>query len=132
MSDNKIKSFGRLAFERLISNLLSVKVWLFIIPIAISLGFLWWLISLISDTHILVLNSISDSSNVIEISRTAMVTLKEMFASWLKFTGSLVVSIIGVREIWKVNKIKEETKMEEIKKQERENNKEREMRKENK
>lgn len=110
MTKQNNKSFGRLAFERLISNLLSVKVWLFLIPLALSCGFLYWAIDLIIDTTVIVQQSVESSKDMVQITEIALTTMKDVFTSWLKFTGSLVVSVIGVREIWKINKIREDTK----------------------
>lgn len=120
---NKEKSFGRLAFERFVSNFLSVKVWLFIIPITLSAGFLWWAVDIISDTTILVQSSLDSSANIVEVTKSGMEAIKSVFSSWMKFTGSLVVTIVGVREVWKVAKIKEKTKDKD--RAERERNKER-------
>lgn len=115
--NNREKSFGKLAFERLISNLLSVKVWFFIIPMALSIGFLWWAIDITADTTILVQQSLDNSGAMVEVSKTGMETIKSLFSSWLKFTGSLVVTISGIREIWKVAKIREDTKKKKIDKE---------------
>ena len=104
------KSFGRLAYERLISNLLSVKVWLFFIPITLSIFYLHWTIDLVMNTFDIVLNNLNDQNQMTKIATEGMISIRDLFTSWLKFTGSLVVSIIGVREIWKINKIKEDTK----------------------
>lgn len=90
--------------------MLSVKVWLFLIPITLSIIFLYWVVNLTIETTLFIENSLNDSNNIVEISKTGLLTIKEMFTNWLKFTGSLVVSIISVREIWKINKIKEDTK----------------------
>lgn len=109
-NNQKPKTFGRLAFERLISNLLSVKVWLFLIPLILSCGFLYWVVGLITETHLAIIQSFVESSEVSGLAVEGMKSITEIFTSWLKFTGSLVVSVIGVREIWKINKIREETK----------------------
>jgi hypothetical protein len=109
-NNQKEKSFGRLAYERLISNLLSVKVWLFLIPITLSVFYLHWTIDLIMNTFDIVLNNLNDQNQMTKIATEGMISIRDLFSSWLKFTGSLVVSVIGVREIWKINKIKEETK----------------------
>lgn len=108
--EKKQKGFGRLAFERFVSNLLSVKVWLFFIPLALSVGFLYWAIDLVLETTTLVQQTLSDQSEIVELTRSGMNNIRDMFSSWLKFTGSMIATVIGVREIWKVAKIKEETK----------------------
>lgn len=104
------KGFFRLAFERLITNLLSVKVWLFLIPVGIATFFLWWGIDTNIDTTLYVVKSMSDTSGIVEVASTGLNNIKDMFSAWLKFTGSLVGVIAGVREIWKVSKIREETR----------------------
>lgn len=106
MSTNK-KTFGKLALEKLVSNLLSVKVWLFLIPLTLSIVFLWWSIGLIEETAILSQNILKDNpEQITQISIEAISQIKNAFSNWMKFTGSLVVSIIGVREVFKVAKIK--------------------------
>ena len=115
---NNSKNFGILAFERLISNLLSVKVWLFLIPTAAAAFFMWWCIDLIEHTVILSQKMTADNPQVImELSKEGMSTMKDLFTAWLKFTGSLVVTIGGIREVWKVSKIKEETRRKKIDKE---------------
>ena len=54
---------------------------------------------------------------IMELSKEGMSTMKDLFTAWLKFTGSLVVTIGGIREVWKVSKIKEETRRKKIDKE---------------
>jgi len=101
------KTFGRMAFEKLVANLLSVKVWLFLIPITLSVGFLWWSIGSIEETTIQTYKLLGNNpEQITQVSIEAISQIKDTFSNWMKFTGSLVVSIIGVREIFKVAKIK--------------------------
>lgn len=108
--DNKNKSFNRLAFERLISNLLSVKVWLFFVPLALSVGFLYWAMDLVTETTLIIHHSLSDQSAMADVAKNGLNNISYIFSSWLKFTGSMIATVIGVREVWKVAKIKEESR----------------------
>lgn len=113
------KSFWRLAIERLVSNLLSVKVWLFLIPTAASIFFMYWSMDQIVDNTIYLQQQMGDSPlQILELSKHSLNMTKDLFTSWLKFIGSLTVSIVGVREVWKVAKIKEDRKKEKMRQDE--------------
>ena len=93
-------------WKKILENLASVKFWLFILPFLISTGFLGFTIfkGLAMSNTILQGSGISATqySALIEIFKNVTKT----FTAWCTFNVSLVSTIVAVREIFKVQKIK--------------------------
>jgi hypothetical protein len=91
--------------HKFLENILSVKVWLFLLPFIIASSVLIWAFILIFGTigEILELKlSNIDYNNIVNLFNIS----KDYFTNYLTFNVSLVGSIIAVREIFKVKKIK--------------------------
>jgi len=82
---NLIKGF----FKKILENLASVKIWLFLLPFWISSFFMYKVLAYMI------------------ISKTVdYVVLNTMFTAWTTFNITLVGTIIAAREVFKVAKIK--------------------------
>lgn len=96
--------------NKILANLASVKVWLFILPFIVSTGFLGFTIwkGIGIAEGILKTSSVSPTvyNTLIEIFKNVTTT----FTAWCTFNVSLVSSIVAVREIFKVQKLKAITK----------------------
>ena len=80
-------SFMKASIHRCVENMLSVKVWLFCIPLVISTFVLMHVINIVQADG-------SPSADVVSA-----------FKGWLTFVVSLAGTIVVVREIFKVSKI---------------------------
>lgn len=95
------KRFG----VKLLENLASVKVWLFLLPFIISTIFLWYtLFNGIFFADIVLGEALDVSTYQIVVELFKNVT--KTFIAWCTFNVSLVSAIIAVREVFKVQKLK--------------------------
>lgn len=101
-SQEYIRLFGR----KILENLASVKVWFFILPFLASTGVLVWL----TAEHLIfiktALEALVESKELLATLIDRMKIITDMFIAWCTFNVSLVGTIIVVREVFKVNKLK--------------------------
>lgn len=105
LKDNSWKSYFKAVLYKVTANLVSAKVWFFLLPFIISTIYL----GLNIDLQFEVINKILEQSlpkhdyrAVIELFRN----LTNMFISWCTFTVSLAGTIVVVRESFKVSQLR--------------------------
>ncbi len=98
------KKFFKLAAQKVIENCTSVKVWMFLVPFAVSIILFYY----IADQHIkfltAVLKTAMDTKDAIAFMNSVKM-LFDAFTAWLTFCVSLVGTIVVVREVFKVTKL---------------------------
>lgn len=106
MSD-EWKEYWSLFFKKILENLASVKVWFFILPFIVSSLYLGWIIfshlAFIKSTLLLVAGENKELINPI---LSQVETITSVFTAWCTFNVTLIGTIIVVREIFKVSKLK--------------------------
>jgi len=104
----ELKEYIKGFFVKVLENLSSVKVWFFILPFIVSTAIL----SVLVGAHIgLVKSSLTAivaadmQENLVTILQE-MKTIMDMFIAWCTFNVSLAGTVIVVREVFKVSKLK--------------------------
>jgi hypothetical protein len=91
---------------KILENLASVKVWIFMLPFVVSTIVLWFIVGyhihFMKDALLLITNDHDKLVPVLE----QMKTISDMFIAWCTFTVSLGGMVIVVRETFKVSKLK--------------------------
>lgn len=102
----EMKEYIQLFWKKILENLTSVKVWFFILPFFVSTGILIWL----TGAHLLFikhsLEAITTNQQLFSELISKMQIITDMFIAWCTFNVSLIGTIIVVREVFKVNKLK--------------------------
>jgi len=112
----------KLFIEKALENLASVKVWFFILPFIGSSIIFWYICNSQFAFITTALASISTHPELIANILGQMKIITDTFLAWCTFNATLIGSIIAVREIYKVRRLRSineadnEEKMAEIKK----------------
>lgn len=102
-----LKEYSALFWKKCLDNLASVKVWIFMLPFIMSTIFMGWIISEnveFIQLTMAVLGKDHPSEYKAIIDSFAMCV--NSFTSWCTFTVALGSMVIGVREVFKVQKLK--------------------------
>jgi len=122
MGELTIIQIFKLFVEKLFENLASVKVWFFILPFLGSSWIFWYICTSQFGFITSALASISTNPELIVSILSQMKIITDTFLAWCTFNATLVGSIIVVREVYKVRKLRSinesdsEEKISEIKK----------------
>ena len=102
----QMKEYYRAFGRKVLENLASVKVWFFVLPFVVSTLIMIWLVggefSLIKSSLLLITDNKDLLKDILEQTKT----IQDTFISWCTFNVSLVGTIIVVREVFKVSKLK--------------------------
>lgn len=106
MASQIVKDLWLAFFRKILENLTSVKVWFFILPFVVSTAFLGWIIY--QEFRILktVLTMIIANKELLAALLAQVKVVSDTFIAWCTFNVSLVGTIIVVREVFKVSKMK--------------------------
>jgi len=100
------KGYWRAFGIKILENLASVKVWFFLLPFVVStigMGTLvWYHLGFIKES----LDLIVTNKELLVPILQQMKTITDMFIAWCTFNVSLAGTIIVVREVFKVSKLK--------------------------
>lgn len=100
------KQYIRLFWKKVLENLASVKVWFFILPFLASTGVMIWIVG----SHLMfikdALSLMVDNKELLAQLIDRMKIIADMFIAWCTFNVSLVGTIVVVREVFKVSKLK--------------------------
>lgn len=100
------KSFIKKWSQAILQNFLSVKVWMFILPMSIFTGILFWLAD---KDYINMIEQITKSNlngdQVVELIKSQREYFRELIQYYFTAIGSIIGSIIAVREVFKVSKL---------------------------
>lgn len=102
-----VKEIFKLFIERLFENLTSVKVWFFIIPFIGSSFMLWYICSSQFGFITTALATVSSNPELAVNILSQIKVITDTFLAWCTFNATLIGSIIVVREIFKVRKLRE-------------------------
>jgi len=122
MGELTVFQIFKLFLEKTFENLASVKVWFFILPF-IGSSYIFWYICTSQFAFITsALAAISTHPELIVSILGQMKIITDTFLAWCTFNATLIGSIIVVREVYKVRKLRSineantKEKVEEIKK----------------
>jgi riboflavin transporter FmnP len=91
---------------KILENLASIKVWFFILPFIISTIIMSILVGFHIEFIKESLKAIVENKDLLVPVLEQMKTMTDMFIAWCTFTVSLAGTIIVVREVFKVSKLK--------------------------
>lgn len=101
------KEYWSLFFKKILENLASVKVWFFILPFIVSSAYLFYIIfSHLAFIKLALLTVAGDNKELIQPILSQMEIITAAFTAWCTFNVTLIGTIIVVREIFKVSKLK--------------------------
>lgn len=89
-----------------LENLASVKVWFFMLPFIVSTVVMVILVGFHLDYVKFCLNTIVEDKGQLVLILKEMKTITDMFIGWCTFNVSLAGTVIVVREVFKVSKLK--------------------------
>jgi len=89
-----------------LENLASVKVWFFILPFIVSTIIMSILVGYHLDFIKHALEAIVEKPDQLTPILKEMKTITDMFIAWCTFTVSLAGTVVVVREVFKVSKLK--------------------------
>ena len=104
--DVETKNYFKAVLYKLSENLLSVKVWFFLLPFIISCGYTYILIKFQFDYILEYSKKIIEDPTKYEFVVALFTNLKEVFTSWLTFNVTLVGTVIVVKEVFEIPKLK--------------------------
>lgn len=104
--DVETKNYFKAILYKLSENLLSVKVWFFLLPFIISCGYTYILIKFQFDYILEYSKKIIEDPTKYEFVVALFTNLKEVFTSWLTFNVTLVGTVIVVKEVFEIPKLK--------------------------
>ena len=104
--DIETKNYFKAVLYKLSENLLSVKVWFFLLPFIISCGYTYILIKFQFDYILEYSKKIIEDPTKYEFVVALFTNLKEVFTSWLTFNVTLVGTVIVVKEVFEIPKLK--------------------------
>ena len=104
----ELKDYIKGFFVKVLENLSSVKVWFFILPFIVSTAILSVLVGAhigLVKTSLTAIVAADQQANLVGILQE-MQTIMDMFIAWCTFNVSLAGTVIVVREVFKVSKLK--------------------------
>lgn len=104
--DVETKNYLKAILYKLSENFLSVKVWFFLLPFIISCGYTYILIKFQFDYILEYSKKIIEDPTKYEFIIAIFTNLKEIFTSWLTFNVTLVGTVIVVKELFEIPKLK--------------------------
>lgn len=106
MGELTVGQILKLFIEKTLENLASVKVWFFILPF-IGSSYIFWYICTSQFAFITTaLAAISTQPELIMGILGQMKIITDTFLAWCTFNATLIGSIIVVREVYKVRKLR--------------------------
>ena len=96
----------KLFIEKALENLVSVKVWFFIIPFIGSSAIFWYICSSQFEFITTAFTLISTNPELIAGILGQIKIITDTFIAWCTFNATLIGSIIVVREVYKVRKLR--------------------------
>lgn len=104
--DVEAKNYLKAVLYKLSENFLSVKVWFFLLPFIISCGYTYILIKFQFDYILEYSKKVIEDPTKYEFIIAIFSNLKEIFTSWLTFNVTLVGTVIVVKELFEIPKLK--------------------------
>ena len=104
--DVETKNYLKAVLYKLSENFLSVKVWFFLLPFIISCGYTYILIKFQFDYILEYSKKIIEDPTKYEFIIAIFTNLKEIFTSWLTFNVTLVGTVIVVKALLEIPKLK--------------------------
>ena len=104
--DVETKNYLKAILYKLSENFLSVKVWFFLLPFIISCGYTYILIKFQFDYILEYSKKIIEDPTKYEFIIAIFTNLKEIFTSWLTFNVTLVGTVIVVKALLEIPKLK--------------------------
>ena len=104
--DVEAKNYLKAVLYKLSENFLSVKVWFFLLPFIISCGYTYILIKFQFDYILEYSKKIIEDPTKYEFIIAIFTNLKEIFTSWLTFNVTLVGTVIVVKALLEIPKLK--------------------------
>lgn len=89
-----------------LENLASVKVWFFMLPFIVSTAVMAILVGFHLDFVKFCLDAVVSDKGQLHLILKEMKTITDMFIGWCTFNVSLAGTVIVVREVFKVSKLK--------------------------
>ena len=100
------KTFTKKWFQAILQNFLSVKVWMFILPMTIFTYILLWLAKEDYSTMVAQITKLKlDGDQIVDLINAQRDYFKELVQYYFTAIGSIVASVIAVREVFKVSKL---------------------------
>jgi len=106
MASQIVKDLWLAFFRKILENLTSVKVWFFIMPFIASTFFLGWVIWQEFNILKTVLAMVITNKELLAALLSQVKVVSDTFIAWCTFNVSIVGTIIVVREVFKVSKMK--------------------------
>jgi hypothetical protein len=100
------KQYIELFWKKILENFASVKVWFFILPFLASTGVMIWIVGSHLSFIQAVLMQLTENKEILAEVIDRMKIIADMFIAWCTFNVSLVGTIVVVREVFKVSKLK--------------------------